>query len=146
MKGGRLGWGIGAVSAVHVCSNASTPITIITMHMVARALAAAAGGWQAPARRPDDPHDANWHLAPKKGRCLWRYSYSSSAARTERRRRPSLAARQQQAAPARRGAGSWGAGGGCAPHARPLHDSTQSHGSDSTHRLCESSRLNSSAL
>jgi hypothetical protein len=29
---------------------------------------------------------------------------------------------------------------------RPLHDSTQSHGSDSTHRLCESSRLNSSAL
>jgi hypothetical protein len=56
-----------------------------------------AAGRPAPAQRGAE-------LAPKKGRCLWRHSYSSSAARTERRRRPSLAARQQQAAPARRGA------------------------------------------
>jgi hypothetical protein len=50
------------MSEVHVrCSNVSTPITIITMHMVAGALAAAAGGWEA-ARRRDD---ADRH--PKKG-------------------------------------------------------------------------------
>jgi hypothetical protein len=108
LKGGRLGWGIGAVSGVHVrCSNASTLITIITMHIVARALAAAAGGWEA-ARRPD-----NVRRGLAKGVVCGAIAIAAVQHAQAADAGPclQLASSRQR----RRGAaGSWGASGACA--------------------------------